>query len=204
MAAAKTTADKVIEIPKITLQKMTVTIVGVTGLITHKFGDRAMGKIEDKQQKKAKVGKEARDPEADFKDALYVIDEKKQIYGFPATGVKKCLVNAGGRFADEQMTVLRGVINILGDLLEIKAAPPVMRKDKVRLSTGVADISYRPMFFPWEIEVPVVFNATMIRDSQVLNLFQIAGFAIGLGDWRPEKNGTFGQFVIKEGGVRIG
>ena len=97
------------------------------------------------------------------------------------------------------MTVLRGVINIVSDLLEIKGSKPQMRSDTVKLNGGkVSSIAYRPMFFPWEMDVPVIFNATMMSESQVLNLFQIAGFAIGIGDWRPEKNGTFGQFLIKD------
>lgn len=191
-------AEKVIEIPQIKLNRMIVTIEGQTPLIVHRFGERARKQIEDKQQKAAKMAKEARHPEAEFRDALYVIDEAQERYGFPAAGIKKALVYAGGRFADEQMTVLRGLINILGDMLEIKGSKPKMRSDTVRLAGGkVSSIAYRPMFFPWEITVPVVFNETMISESQVLNLFQIAGFSIGIGDWRPEKNGTFGQFTIK-------
>ena len=76
-----------------------------------------------------------------------------------------------------------------------------MRSDTVVLARGITSIAYRPMFMPWEIEVPIVFNAGMIRDAQILNLFNIAGFAVGIGAWRPECNGSFGQFAIKEGGV---
>lgn len=187
---------KTIEIPAIKLQQMIVTIEGQTPLIVHRFGEQARQQIEDKQQKKAKTAKEARDPHAEFLDSLYTIEKGK--YGFPAAGVKKALVYAGGRFADEQMTVLRGVINIMSDLIEIRGSEPRMRSDTVKLNGGkVSSIAYRPMFTPWEMDVPVVFNASMMSEAQVLNLFQIAGFAIGIGDWRPEKNGTFGQFTIK-------
>lgn len=197
-------AEKVIEIPQIKLQRMNVIIQGQTPLITHRFGEKARRQIEDKQQKTAKTAKEARIPEEEFKDALYAIDEVAGKYGFPAAGIKKSLVCAGGRFADEKMTILRGILNVLGDLLEIKGPPPVMRSDPAVIGNGVKTITYRPMFMPWEITIPVIFNATMITEAQVLNLFQIAGFAIGIGDWRPEKNGTFGQFAIKEGGVMVG
>jgi hypothetical protein len=197
-------ADKketVIEIPAIQLEVMTVRIIGKTPLITHKFGDKAQKSIEDKQQKKAKTAREAREPEVEWKDALYVIDEENEKYGFPASGIKKSLVNAGGRFADEKMTVLRGAVNIVGDLLEIEGNKPEMRTDAVRLNGGSLDLRYRPEFKNWSINVPVIFNSNIISKSQVLNLFQIAGFAVGLGDWRPEKNGTFGQFEIDKDGV---
>ena len=189
--------EKTIEIPAIELLRLQVTIHGETPLIVHRFGERARKLIEDKQQKRAALAKEARDPEAEFQDALYMTPDGR--FGFPAAGVKKALVYAGGRFTEEKMTVLRGCVNVMGDLLTIEGSEPTMRSDTVRLSGGkVTSIAYRPQFWPWSIRVPVVYNATMLSEAQVLNLFQIAGFAIGIGDWRPERNGTFGQFSIGE------
>lgn len=190
-------AEKIIEIPEIQLGQMVVTIQGATPLLTNKFGEKARQKIEDKQQKKAKGPKEARVPEEEFKDACHRMADGEG-YGFPAVGIKKALVVAGGRFADEKMTHLRGVINIMGDLIEIKAGEPKMRSDTVRLQGGVTSIAYRPMFMPWEMEIPVVFNSAIIGEAQILNLFQIAGFAVGIGAWRPECNGVFGQFTLKD------
>lgn len=189
-------AERTIEIPEIKLSRMIVGIVGTTPLLTNRFGEKARQKIEDKQQKKAKSAKEARNPKEEFEDACHVISDG--VYGFPAVGIKKALVVAGGRFADEKMTHLRGVINIMGDLIEIKAKKPTMRSDTVRLQNGVTSIAYRPSFMPWEMEIPIVFNASIIGEAQILNLFQIAGFAVGFGAWRPECNGVFGQFVLKD------
>jgi hypothetical protein len=193
--------QRTIEIPEIQLSRLTVTIEGVTPLIVHRFGERSRQAIEDKQQKAARTARPARDPKAEFQDSLYPLaanGDGQERYGFPAAGVKKALVTAGGRFADEHMTVLRGVLNILSDLLEIRGSEPIMRSDMVRIDGGrTCTIAYRPQFMPWELEVPIIFNATMLSESQVLNLVQIAGFAVGIGDWRPERNGTFGQFAIK-------
>lgn len=194
-------ADRVIEIPPIRLDTMVVGVKGLTPLLTNRFGEKARQKIEDKQQKKAKGAKEARVPEEEFMDACHRIADG--VYGFPAVGIKKALVVAGGRFADEKMTHLRGVINIMGDLIEIKAQPPKMRSDTVRLQGGVTSIAYRPEFFPWEMEIPLKFNASIISAAQILNLFQIAGFAVGFGAWRPECNGVFGQFTLMENAVAM-
>lgn len=193
--------ERTIEIPEIKLRRMVVTVVGQTPLLTNRFGEKARQKIEDKQQKKAKGAKEARQPEEEFMDACHVISAG--VFGFPAVGIKKALVVAGGRFADEKMTHLRGVINVMGDLIPIIAKAPTMRTDTVRLATGVTSIAYRPMFMPWEMEIPMVFNSSMIGEAQILNLFQIAGFAVGFGAWRPECNGVFGQFVLKDSGVAM-
>lgn len=194
-------AERTIEIPEIKLRTMIVGITGETPLLTNRFGEKARQKIEDKQQKKAKGAKEARKPEEECADACHMISQN--VYGFPAVGIKKALVVAGGRFADEKMTHLRGVINVMGDLIEIKAGKPKMRSDTVRLATGITSIAYRPMFMPWEMEIPIRFNSSIIGESQILNLFQIAGFAVGLGAWRPECNGTFGTFKINESAVAM-
>lgn len=200
MPAKRSDGQRTIEIPEIKLTQLVVTIKGETPLIVHRFGERTRQSIEDKQQKVAKVAKPPRDPEAEFRDALYVIDGAAERYGFPAAGLKKALVYAGGRFADEQMTVLRGVVNVLGDLIEIRSPnPPTMRSDMVRIDGGkTCSIAYRPQFWTWELDVRVLFNSGMLTEAQLVNLFQVAGFAIGIGDWRPERNGTFGQFSLKE------
>jgi hypothetical protein len=196
MKTAATTGPTVVEIPAPDLKQMTVTIKGVTPLITNRFGDLAMAAMEAAQQRKAKVAKAARDPKAEFEDAVYRADDG---FGFPAAGIKKAMVVSGGRFADEHMTKLRGLINILGDILPIRGAKPLMRKDRVRLASGTTSVAYRPMFMPWEIDIPLMFNATMIGEAQVLNLLSIAGFATGIGCWRPECNGVFGQFTLVGG-----
>ena len=207
---AKEQEVKVITIPQIELGRLTVKINGVTPLIVNKFRDDSREQIEKKQQKKARVEKAAREPFKEFMGALHVIemgkpDEKagKIIggkYGFPSEGLKKSLVVAGGRFADETMTVLRGVLNIPLDLIPIKGSDPEMRPgDFVVLNGGKTSIAYRPMFREWSMDVPVIFMSAMIKEEQILNLFQMAGFAVGIGAWRPEKNGTFGQFEIVGG-----
>ena len=188
--------EKTITIPSINLQSMMVSIVGVTPLLTNRFSEESVAKIEDKQQHRAKVAKEARNPEAEFKAAAHVI--APGVYGFPAVGIKKALVAAGGRFADEKMTHLRGVINIMGDLIPIQGPAPTMRSDTIRLQGSKSSLAYRPQFTPWSMDIPITFNAGIIGQAQILNLFQIAGFSVGIGAWRPECNGTFGQFALAE------
>jgi hypothetical protein len=135
-------AGRTIEIPEIALARLVVTIEGETPLITHRFGERARKTIEDRQQRAARTARPPRDPVAEMEDALYRLGEDR--YGFPTAGVKKSLILAGGRFADEQMTVLRGVVNVLGDLLEIRGPGPTVRADPVRPRPGCPWLPARP------------------------------------------------------------
>ena len=64
---------------------------------------------------------------------------------------------------------------------------------------GVAIIIHRPAFHTWTIQFRLHFAAeylTCLRDpTETLNkLFDIGGVMVGLGDYRPERNGPFGTF----------
>ena len=61
---------------------------------------------------------------------------------------------------------------------------------------GRGNIAYRPQFWPWQMDVPLAVHEDVLSIEQALHLVALAGFAIGIGDWRAEKNGTFGSFRL--------
>jgi hypothetical protein len=67
----------------------------------------------------------------------------------------------------------------------------------VRIAMGTADIRYRGEFKKWMCEITVNFDASMLSAEQVYNLFNRAGFAVGVGERRPEKEGAgYGRFHV--------
>lgn len=50
---------------------------------------------------------------------------------------------------------------------------------------------------PWSCTVNVDVDEELIDDAQLMEWLDIAGRQVGLGDWRPEKSGTFGRFVAE-------
>jgi hypothetical protein len=71
-----------------------------------------------------------------------------------------------------------------------------MREDMVRVGMGTADLRYRASFWPWSAIVRVRFNANVLSAAQIVNLFNTAGFAVGIGEWRMEKDGQSGSFHV--------
>lgn len=187
--------NEVVELKKINIKNVIIELIGDSSLIVHAWSDKAKKGMLDKQMKKAKNKKEAKDPQKDYEDAFWKLPNGKP--GFPSIGFKQSAVSAGGRFSDGlKMTELRGSFFIEGELIEIEGEPE-MREDMVKVGMGTADIRYRPEFKKWKVSLPIKYNVDAISLEQLVNLFNLAGFGVGVGEWRPEKDGQHGMFHVK-------
>ena len=129
-------------------------------------------------------------------------------FGFPVTGIKQSIIMGAGRSGlDVKMTELRGSFYLEGateastsDLAEIISDEPIMREDMVKVGgqSKTADIRYRPEFRNWEIPLRMTYNKNgKYSLEQLLNCFNVGGFACGIGEWRPEKDGQMGMYRLK-------
>jgi hypothetical protein len=188
------TAPAAIELPKMHIKVMQLRIVGDSPLICHAWSVKAKKMMLDKQMKKAKPAKESKDPEQDFRESLYPLPDGG--YGFPAVAFKSAAVDACSHVDGLTKVSARGAMHIVGDMIPIDGTP-TMREDMVRVGMGTADIRYRGEFREWSCELLIRYNASVISDEQVANLFNTAGFAIGVGEWRPQRDGSFGMFHVE-------
>lgn len=210
--AAKGTSKKseqeVTKLPALEIRDFTIQIVGTTPLIVHAFSEKGRKAIEEKQQKKAKAAKAARDPEEEYRGCFYLMPgsgpagTKTARYGIPAAGFKKGAISAC-RYTDGlTMTKANGAFFVLDDgggLVEIEASDPVMRVDTVRIGPNkVLDMRYRPEFAEWKCNLRIRYNAANLSAEQIVNLFHHAGFHVGYGEMRPEKGGySYGMFEVR-------
>lgn len=183
-----------IELPKLNLQTMQVTLIGDSPLICHAWSHKAKQEMLDKQMKKAKQGRAAKDPEQDYKDSLYPHPEGG--YGFPAVAFKAAAVDACSHIANMTKVEARGAFHINCELVKI-IGKPTPREDMVKIAMGTADIRYRGEFKEWKCVFILRYNANIIQPEQILNLFNTAGFAIGVGEWRPQRDGSMGMFHVQ-------
>ena len=188
-----TNEEILIQLPKLNLQTMQVNLVGDSPLICHAWSKKAKQEMLDKQMKKAKQAKAAKDPQRDYEESLYVHPEGG--YGFPAVAFKASAVDACSHIAGYTKVEARGAFHINVDLVKIEGKPSP-REDMVKIAMGTADIRYRGEFRKWKCSFTVRYNANMVTPEQILNLFNTAGFAIGVGEWRPQRDGSFGMFHV--------
>jgi len=64
----------------------------------------------------------------------------------------------------------------------------------VRVGLGTADIRIRAEFPAWSTTLDIRYNGNVLSREQIANLFNTAGFAVGVGEWRPQKDGSYGMF----------
>lgn len=199
-----------ITIPQMAIRSLAVRLIGDSPLICHAWSHKAKQQMLDKQMKKAKEAKQAKEPFRDFCESLYWMDRMPESpsesdvasgrFGFPVVAFKSAAVDACSHIAGITKVEARGAFHIAGDLVRIEAPAPTMREDMVRIAMGTADIRHRAEFATWAVTLPVRYNAAVLSDEQITHLFNTGGFAIGVGEWRPQKDGSFGMFHVANPG----
>ena len=227
MATKKTTASASPEsariiIPPMNMKTVQLTLVGETSLIVHKWSEKAKKEIRDSQSGVVKSRKkEARNPVGEFVDTLYFLDgspaelteEALQAYianggriGFPTTAFKARAVMGPYRTGvDLKMTELKANMWIRDEYAEIKFNSIHMREDMVKIG-GVqktADLRYRASIDGWYATLLIDFNADMLSEDAIVNLFERGGKACGLGEWRNDRNGNFGTYHVQRDGEKL-
>lgn len=154
---------------------------------------------------KPKDGADNEDAMKNFNAAV----KKGAAWGFHIGGIKQSMITGAYRSGmDVKQTELKGSFFLRGagehsttDYAEIIAAnPPHMREDTVMVGgmSKAADLRYRGQFDEWEIPLIMIYNKNgKYSLEQLLNLVNAGGFAVGIGEWRPERDGQYGMYKLK-------
>jgi hypothetical protein len=188
---------------KIKRETAIITIQGTSSLIVHSWTLKAKKQMLDAQQGRKKQ-KQLRDPEADFIGSRYMFEDGTGD-GFPTVAFKSAVVKGGGRIFGKavKMTELRqnllfvsdGITEAGMEITRLIADEPRCREDMVRIGPGAADLRYRAEYRTWSAELRIDFMPELIDLGSIVALVD-AGGTCGVGEWRPEKNGTHGMFEV--------
>lgn len=189
-----------IAIDRIAAETIEVPILGTSPLIVHRFSEKAKREMLDNMQGR-KRPKESKDPDAEYDAAFYRLRDGSP--GFPASAFKQATVG-GARFYGKNvsMTALKQFLFIRGEvgddgrgLVRIDGEPH-MREDVVRVGRGGTDLRYRPEFLEWATTLTVTYVLSALTRSSVLSLIDAGGLGVGVGEWRPERDGDFGCYRV--------
>ena len=206
--AADPTAPTQITVQRIGRKTMIVPIVGTAPLMVSRFSEKAKRQMLDAQQGR-KSPRQNREPETEYRAGLYLLPpaaDGTERYGFPAVGFKASMIGACRYYGKAlAMTSVRQWVFVEGEhspadgqQLVLIHGEPQMRESVVRLAGPgrTADLRYRPEFPVWRAELTIVYVESCISQESVLSLLDAAGMGVGVGEWRPERNGDLGTFQI--------
>jgi hypothetical protein len=175
----------------------TIHIRGIAPYVQHKFSQKALNLMEDRQRA-GSVGEKSRrrrDPK-NF-DELYELAQHRFCaadgggHGIPAPAFRNAMIDSC-RLAGFAMTRAKLSLFIVPDGRDSDGQPLVIIKGKPRIhqaaarnASGVADIRWRPMFEQWSAAVTIRWDARQFNASDVVNLMAIAGQQVGIGEGRP-------------------
>lgn len=92
---------------------------------------------------------------------------------------------------------LRVSFHVMGQSVPITYEDAIPRMDPVRNSGPVPkmDIRFRPSFHGWKARVAVKFSPDILSPEAIHELLKRGG-DVGIGEWRPERNGVFGCWQV--------
>jgi len=181
----------VIEQPNILSVGLEVT--GTADLIQNRFSQKSVEQMLKKHMG-ISVQRESKKPREVLEDAT--VRNIEGVIAMPPTGFKLAMISAATQVKGLKKTQLRTALFIEGNSIPITYREMVPRMDICRTSGigRVPDVRFRPSFQDWKARMIIQFSDTLSVQS-VVDLLNRAG-QVGVGEWRPEKNGVFGTFKV--------
>jgi len=171
------------------MKAVTITVCGQSPLLMHRFPMEPVQSIE-------KLA-----PEEQAELAAYRIPGSGNLY-VPGVNMWSSIVEGAayvkgkGRASMQKpaaacILVTPEYLDLGTKAYEIDARPVVVPATKGRV------VRYRPRLNDWKLTMQVEWDPTLISDVQLRQIMDHAGQRVGVGDFRPQKKGPFGRFVVE-------
>lgn len=188
-------SKKEVKIEPIKIGEFKVKIIGLSPILMERMSDKIAQELKDRMEGKGKDKTKIKDFEGEVEEKIHRTSDGK--VGFPAIGFKKALV-ASAPYMDGMNMKLAKSIVVVGDIIPIDFKKQVINKTIGRDSgrNRAPRPIWRPEFRDWSCELKVRYNSSLITVEQIVGLFKLAGFHIGVGGWTPQHDGSYGTFTV--------
>lgn len=180
--------------------RISVTISGVTPLLMNRFGETAEVAVGSGTRPTFSGTKgtprEQAEPKlyAETDGALYV----------PGANIFAAIIAAGifHKVGKKQLTTAKSSLIPAGCIIEDLVCPlgtkkwEVDSRSVVNPSTQGRMMCHRPRLDKWEVTFTLDVDDTVFDPKLIRQVVDDAGKKIGLGDFRPQRKGPFGRFVV--------
>lgn len=176
-----------------TILSIGLEVSGTADLIQNRFSQKSVEQMLRKHMG-ISVQRESKKPREVLEEAtVYNTDGK---VAMPPTGFKLAMIEAASQLKGLKKTQLRTALFIVGGSIPITFDKMIPRMDITRTS-GIGrtpDVRFRPSFTNWKARMVIQFADTLTVQT-IVDLLNRAG-QVGVGEWRPQKNGCFGTFKV--------
>lgn len=177
---------------KMETRKYNIEIEGASPLLINRFRDTQL----ETKIRRADV------KQAELADKLYLLDNGKPYV--PSAYLRNAMIEAGkqiqiaGKKKSTYSKVIGATLDIVEDCIPIKPPEYVpFSISAVNPMTRGRMMVTRPQFNKWSLAFTIIVPTDIPKDklSQIL---AEAGQNVGIGDWRPQKKGRYGKFMVKK------
>lgn len=177
--------------------KINVKVEGISPLLMNRFRDKSI----DSESKKRTGSME----KGDIEDKLYQIEGKNYI---PAVYFRNSLVESSKQFKiigkgkSTYSKLVGATVEVIPEMIPLNESYEAFKIAGVNPMTKGRMMVTRPRFNKWSAEFQIILNDDGIPKSVMNEILEQSGHYVGIGDWRPEKKGMFGKFMVtlfKEG-----
>lgn len=191
-------AEKIVQLRPLNIQRMKLKIIGTSPYMPEPV-DMSVAEYYNKKKSLQSVDKDTRSEEEKAKEKFYYTEDGK--YGMPVRALYRS-GEKGSKYvlsrSDGGMKKFAEAVNVLGDIVELhyERLEIDKRTGRPQGQSKSPRLIIRNKFINWWVEIEVEFNASAISAEQVVNIFECAGFHIGVGGFRKECKGNFGLFKV--------
>jgi hypothetical protein len=174
-----------------------VRIKGISPLLMHRFPLETVEAVEKKTPaEQAEIS------------AYRIPGDDNELY-IPGINIQRALVSAAtfskgkGRASLQKqaaagMMITSEYCGLGTDEYQIDARPVVVPATKGRV------VRYRPRLDAWEVSFYLEYDETLLKEVEVKRIVDDCGSRVGLLDFRPERKGSFGRFMVTSWQVENG
>lgn len=182
--------------------RMSVTISGVTPILMNRFGEA--NEIAVGSGTRPTFSGDKGTPREQASRKIYS-DPDGSLY-VPGSNVFACLIAAGSfhKVGKRQLTTIKTSLIPAGCIVEELVCPlgtkewEVDSRSVVNPSTQGRMMCHRPRLDKWSISFILDIDTSVFDPKLIRAVLDDAGKKIGLGDFRPQRKGPFGRFVVVE------
>lgn len=204
MATKPVDETKVINITAMPTETIRLSIVGETPLIFNRLAEKAQQQLLIPSPKKNARDREEtlkHEPMREFRDSPYYDheDDAETYLVAKSAWFKEAMMTAAVRIPGVFKTEITQLVRVPSVYTAIYGIPEVFTTyarsaDRNR----TPDMRTRCIVPEWAAVVTIRYTLPFLHQGSIVNLLNAAGQVSGVGDWRVEKGGEYGSFVVTD------